>query len=387
MAWLYQRGDSKRWWIGFRSNGTQVLQSTGTEYKAQAQKQLEQVELMLGHQRNGGLTFDMFQQITGRTLPNMTLKAALDDWLNEARGAAGARTVEKYQTFADALAAHFHASEQGPLVATIAREALQSFLTAKRATVSAGTANMSRKCLAVFFRRCRSLGLIRENPVDGIKSFKVSREEKRVRRPFTLKELSGLYKQAPDDFWRYMVLAGFFTGLRLGDLVTMPVGAVDFKARTINLLTRKTGITMHIPIAPRLYSLLAELKRKRKGSSAADPFWPEHAKRYEKNGSGWFSQRFYDLLLVKAGIAKTRPHRPGTKSHSEKRKVNEVSFHCLRHSYVTTLAGLGHNQQIVKALAGHSSDEINDLYTKLPAEVLAPAVALLPDITKARAGK
>jgi hypothetical protein len=36
----------------------------------------------------------------------------------------------------------------------------------------------------------------------------------------------------------------------------------------------------------------------------------------------------------------------------------------------------------VKALAGHSSDEVNDLYTTLPPEVLAKAVAQLPDITK-----
>ena len=87
-------------------------------------------------------------------------------------------------------------------------------------------------------------------------------------------------------------------------------------------------------------------------------------------------------MLVKAGIAGVRSHESGGKSKADKRRVNEVSFHCLRHSYVSTLASLGQNQQIVKALSGHSSDEINDLYTKLPAEVLKPAIALLPDITK-----
>jgi integrase len=167
----------------------------------------------------------------------------------------------------------------------------------------------------------------------------------------------------------------------------MPIGAVDFKTRRINLLTRKTGVTMHIPIGPALYALLTKLRAQRKDAAPTDPFWPEHAKRYEENGSGWFSQRFYDLLLVKAGLIKSRPHREGTKSHGDRRKVNEVSFHCFRHSYVSTLAALGQNQQIVKALAGHSSDEINDLYTKVPTDVLKQAVALLPDITKAEANK
>ena len=86
--------------------------------------------------------------------------------------------------------------------------------------------------------------------------------------------------------------------------------------------------------------------------------------------------------MVKAGVASPRTRGSSRKSKTDRRQVSEVSFHCLRHSYVTTLAKLGQSQQIVKALAGHSSDEVNDLYTHLPIEALTPAIALLPDITK-----
>jgi integrase len=212
--------------------------------------------------------------------------------------------------------------------------------------------------------------------------FKAGREEQRIRRPFTLEELSKLYQQAPDDFWRYMVLAGFFTGLRLGDLATMPIGAVDFSARTINVLTRKTGRSLHIPIATPLYALLCRLKAARNGAAPGDAWWPEQARLYEAQGAGPLSNDFYDLLLVKSGLAGLRTHQKAKKGRASKRKVNAISFHCFRHSYVSTLAALGQNQQIVKALAGHSSDEVNDLYTKLPPEILKQAVALLPDITK-----
>ena len=85
---------------------------------------------------------------------------------------------------------------------------------------------------------------------------------------------------------------------------------------------------------------------------------------------------------MKAGLAKLRPHVPGAKQKSDRRAVNDVSFHCLRHSCVSTHAANMQNQQLVKALAGHSSDEVNDLYTTLPPAVLAKAVAQLPDITK-----
>ena len=382
MAWIYKRKDSDRFWMGYRQNGAQVLESTGQTDKVEAQKVLEKIKAMLALERAQALTVDVFQQISGRKLPTATLKAALESWTNEARGSAGPRTVEKYQALADSMIKHFRANEQGPLVSNMTREELQEFLNAKRATVSASTANMSRKCLSVFFRRCKTTGATRENPMEGIKAFKPSREEKRVRRPFSQVELAGLYQQAPDDFWRYMVLAGFFTGLRLGDLVTIPFGAIDFKKRTINLLSRKTDTQMRIPIADPLFAILSKLKRN--GVKPTDPVWPEHAARYEASGAGWFSQRFYDLLLVKAGLVTVRPHRSSTRAKTDKRVVNEVSFHCFRLSYVSTLAALGHNQQIVKALAGHSSDEINDLYTKVPPAVLKDAVALLPDITKGK---
>ena len=382
MAWLYQRKDSALWWIGYRENGTQLLKSTGTADKKAAEAQLARLDAMIASRRANALTMDFFQALTGKTVAQMTLKAALADWLNEARGATGKRTLERYQAFAASLEAYFKANDQGPLVSEIERAPLQQFLSQKRAGVSATTANMARKCLSIFFRRCKNIGAIRDNPTEAIKAFKAGRGEQQARRAFTAAEMASLYRVAPDPFWRYMVLAGFFTGLRLGDLATMPIGAVDFTAKTINIRTRKTDTVLHIPIAPPLFETLKALKAERKDAAASEPFWPEQAKRYEAVGPGWFSQRFYDLLLIKAGLAKARPHRPGTKTKADKRKVNEVSFHCFRHAYVSTLAALGQNQQIVKALAGHSSDEISDLYTHIPPEVLRNAVALLPDITK-----
>jgi len=145
--------------------------------KAKAQAELDKIEAMLAAHHAGALTKEFYEAISGKALPNVTLKAALDAWLIEARP-PGERTIEKYE---------------------------------------------------------------------------------------------GL---APDDFWRYMVLGGFFAGLRLGDLATMPIGAVDFKSKVINLTSRKTGTPMCIPIAVPLYQLLKKLAAERKGAKATDPFWP-----------------------------------------------------------------------------------------------------------------
>jgi hypothetical protein len=162
MAWLYQRPDSDQWWIGYRQNGVQVRKSTGQKDKEAAGRELARIEAMLAAQRADALTVEVYQAISGRSLPTMTLRAALDDWLGEAAGATGKRTFEKYQAFSDAISGHFHATEQGPLVSDLTREQLQQFLTLKRAAVSACTANMSRKCMSIFFRRCKNIGAITE---------------------------------------------------------------------------------------------------------------------------------------------------------------------------------------------------------------------------------
>jgi integrase len=383
VAWLYKRNDSKKWWIGYRQNGKLILKSTKTTDKETAKVELAKVDAMLGLQASNALSREFYEAISGTKLPNLTLKAGLASWLAVAQGTTGEGTQSKYAAVAGELESHFNATDRGPMLADVTKEQLREFLTSKRNRTSAATANQFRTIIAGFFRHCRACGFLRDNPMEGLPAFKATREEDRARRPFTATELATLYEVAPDDFWRYMVLGGYFTGLRLGDLVTMPTGAVDWKARVIRLATRKTGRSMTIPIAPQLFRFLKELKAKRPNAKATDPFWPEMAERYEQSGASWFSQRFTDLLLVKAGLAPRTPHRKkkNAKSHKEARKVNEVSFHCLRHSYVTTLASLGMNQQTVKALAGHSSDEISDLYTTLPLATMRDAVAQLPNIT------
>src|SRR5258705_8658402 len=48
------------------------------------------------------------------------------------------------------------------------------------------------------------------NPVMAVKRFKASAAEKLKRRPYTLQEVASIYDKAPDDFWRYMILGGFY---------------------------------------------------------------------------------------------------------------------------------------------------------------------------------
>lgn len=64
------------------------------------------------------------------------------------------------------------------------------------------------------------------------------------------------------------------------------------------------------------------------------------------------------------------------------RTASHVSFHSLRDTFISMLKITGANQSTAKELAGHSSDQVNELYTHLPETALVDAISALPDPTK-----
>ena len=320
------------------------------EDREKAVQELERVNAMVSAHKAHALTRDLFHNLTCRTLPEVPLKTALDDWIKEATGYRAEDGGEIHSASTD-LVGFFKASDQGPKMSDITREDLQRYLSERRSTVTAARQTWPGSVWPFSSSDQRHVDLSKTTLLKASRCSSPAAEEKHIRRPFTFEELGALYRQAPDDFWRYMVLAGFFTGLRLGDLATMPIGAVDFKTRNINILTRKTGQRCTFPFPHLCTSLMERLKVQRKGSLPTDPWWPEKARLYEELGAGPLSNQFYELLLVPAGMAAVRTHLQAKKGRAGKRKVNAISFHCFRHSYVSTLAALGHNQQIVKALS------------------------------------
>jgi integrase len=137
-----------------------------------------------------------------------------------------------------------------------------------------------------------------------------------------------------------------------------------------------------VPLRNELAKLISELKRSAGTVKAADAIWPEQYQRYRKFGSGPFSNEFYDEVLLPAGLVPPRPHT-AIKRDGEptgRRKATSVSFHCLRHTFVTLLKVTGATQATAKELAGHATDAISDLYTHVPEQELNRAIKQLPAI-------
>jgi integrase len=382
MAWLYKRGET--WWVGYRHNGTQVLRSTKKTSEAEAKKELEKIEMLFGASRAGSLTEELYQALTGSTLPKITLAAEIEDWLSECRATTAEKTVLRYDSFAKEFKRALNVTVKAPLLADVTTEDIRRFLNAKRSETAASTANLARKTISAIFIRAVKNHHLRQNPVSPIKPFKALKGEKVSKRAYSLKELGEVHAKAPDDFWRYMILGEFYTGLRMGDLICLRWDAVDLPKAALRLKDDKTEKPMLIPLAKSLLAVLVKLHAAAGKVKPSDFLWPEQAARYQERGSGPFSSEFYKKILTPCGLVTARPdtHEATGKGHGGKRQVNELSFHSLRHSFVSFLRSTGSNQSVAKELAGHSSDSVNDLYTHNPEELLVTAINQLPEFAK-----
>lgn len=391
MAWLYQQKGSANWWIGYRANGKQFLRTTGTPDRKKAEKELAKVETMFGAHRAGSLTQELFEILSGKALPKKTLLAEVREWLNECAGTTAKGTLDRYKSVMDDFTEYLEATERGPLLAEIESEQARAYLIQKRTKASAATVNLERKILSAFFLRAVRNGNLKANPMLAVKRFKDDSES--ARRPFTATEVKLLFEAAgkPDaergkatpngPFWQYMIVAGFYTGLRMGDLVTLSWRAVDFQKSQIHVIARKTNKPLHIPMAAPLEKVLM-CEWTRRGRPSTGHVWPEKAHTYERAGAGGISNEFYEILTA-CGLAVPRENKQAAKSgRGVRREVSPLSFHCLRHSFVTLLKATGASNAVAKELAGHSSDAVNALYTHMPAETLAGAIAQLPEVTK-----
>ena len=383
MAWIYKRPGSEYWWLGYRLNGRQYLRSTKTSDRKKAEQELARLNAVDQAHKAGSLTDEFVALLTRKQSSGETLRAYIRQWLAECKDLSG-ETLKKYRAIPEELCAYLNATDDAPLLRDIQSDTVGAFLREKRAGTSTANAKQVRRVLSAFFNYAVDNRAMPYSPVPSCRALKLTKDSKAVRRAFTLRELKTLYDKCPSDFWRYMVLAGFYAGQRMGDLIRLPWGAVDFAQNQIRLTQNKTGKSIAVPLRAELGAFLQKLRRKAGTVKPADPIWPAEAKRYEQFGAGGFSNEFYEEVLLPAGLVAPRTHRATDRNgdpDSTRRKVSPVSFHCLRHTFVSLLKISGASQSTAKELAGHSSDAMSDLYTHVDEATLTKAIKQLPQVT------
>jgi integrase len=318
---------------------------------------------LLTEQRAKKILNEILERTTGASLRRDTVEQWLTHWLDVKQRVRGGRTVVRYrQVIRDFKESLGHKATL-PLAHITSKDVLKYRDSITGAGKTARTANLALAVISNALNAAVRQHLIDTNPATALENLAIKSEEKGT---FTPDQVSKLVQAAKGD-WRLAILAGYFLGARLSDVSNLLWESVDWEEKVICFTASKTGKQITVPIHPQLEREL----RKQPGIGKALIF-PTLAGKLTGGAQGLSRQ--FAVVMKRAGIDGTHKRIGG------KRAVSRLSFHSLRHSFNSGLANRGVAQEIRQKLTGHSSAEMNRVYTHHELEPLRAAIAKLPPI-------
>ena len=320
---------------------------------------------------------EIYERVNLVPLASASARDFLTGWAERRKADASMKTQASY-----AQVARDFVSSLGPRasldISMITKADVAKYRDSVAQRVTKATANNCLKQLRVALGAAVRDGLSQDNPAARVSRLHISQEERSQRRPFSDAELRLILSHVNGE-WRGLFLMGLYTGQRLGDLARLTWNAVDVRERELRFVSRKTGRRMAVPLAQTVIDYLAGLEA---GDDANAPIFPaSHAMASKKNGVSGLSQKFH-TFLVDAGLAEHQGRAETGRGHSAKRRVNELSFHSLRHNATTLMKTSGVSAAVVQDIIGHESEAVSRNYTHVDAETKRAAIEKMPDITK-----
>lgn len=224
-----------------------------------------------------------------------------------------------------------------------------------KATVKPATVVGEFVTLSAIFREARKRGYVHENPCRGIT---LPRVNNKLTRCLTDEQERRLLAASSDCF-RPLVQAALYTGMRLGELLDLRWGDVDFETRIVTVVHGKGEKMRHIPMVPELVSVLENLPRAISEKGEPSPYVfnnPDTATRWIDIKKQW------GRALRLSGI-------------------REFRFHDLRHTFASRLAQRGVSLKAIQDLLGHADLKMTMRYAHLAQNDLREAVAVLSSPT------
>ncbi len=315
------------------------------------------------------LISEILERATGESIQFHTTREWLDEWCAAKVGSAGERTIVKYKQVCRDFLAHLGSRAELP-VGAITPKDVRTF---RDAMVEAGhsPSNINqtvRKVLISPFAAAQRLGYIQTNPCAAVELLKD--DDVGHREVFSAEQILSLLRAASPD-WRGVIITAYYTGLRLRDVTTLCWQCVNLDTKVLQVKTRKTGTTVTIPMHPDLISWLQQHPR---GIGKA-PVFPSLAGMPGTGRSG-LSMQFQEIMTaakIKGGVLRARKKPDGAG-----RQQNALTFHSLRHSFVSALANAGVPADLRQQLAGHTDERSHSRYTHHEIETMRAAIIRLP---------
>jgi len=388
MGSIHRQTGKPNWVASFReydeqtNRWKQVLRSTFTRNKRQAQRICDSWDEAAKAAHDGTLSVDAAREIIARgvanifasanltALPSASIKAWCERWIQTKAIEAEETTHARYKRVLERFTAFLGTSRSSCNLASLQSDDIAQFRDREAKELSRSTANLDVKVLRVCLGEAERQGLIASNPAKKVKTLESTTESKR--RAFTLAEIKRIIEVC-DTEWRGLVLFGLYLGQRLGDLARLTWRAVDFETNEIKFTAKKTGRRIVLPLVQPLVDYLSALPV----SDNPNAHIFANAAKHKRTAS--LSNHFREIL-VEAGLAEARDYRTTTKGRAAQREASEISFHSLRHSAVTMLKASGLSDVFAREIVGHESAAVSRHYTHLSTDDLRKAMQRLPDV-------
>ncbi len=330
---LYKRGAV--WWMSFTYQGRQVRRATGTADRRLAEAILSQIKVKLVE----GRYFDLREE-THRTFDDLMDRFLAEHVVKKA-------SARSYRGWVKNLRAFF-----GPY--TLAEISPKLIVQYKNTRYAEGRApaTINRELAAMkkaFNLAIREWEWCRENPVRRVA---MEQEANQRDRWLTLHEQRRLVKTCP--VWlREIVVFALYTGMRMGEILTLEWQQVDLFRRTVTVLRSKNRERRTIPLNETTRTLLKR-KANRRSRQTELVF---HTQTHTPIESGHL-RRAFRAALTRATIV-------------------DFHFHDLRHTFATRLVQGGVDLYKVQRLLGHKSPAMTQRYAHHWPESLRDGVAVL----------
>jgi integrase len=381
MASIWKRSSEGKFWIACYTDVQGRQRKASTKIAALEKNRAKALrvadELETAHKKRltasqiVTLCGNLVKDLTGETMASATVRGFVGDFLSRKGGEVADKTMEAYDHIGRVFLEWLGPAADEELF-RVEQKQLIAFRDHLRGLVGVATVNTRMKYLKVIFREARARRIIFENPFEGMATLK-KEGGANVRRGFSLDEIRVVIRETAGTEWQSLVRFGLYTGQRLGDLAGLRWGQVDLVNEEIRITTGKTGRVVIVPICEPLKDHILSLE------AVDDPNGFVHPKAGDLKVNRL--SREFGEILGRCGFRSVVNHHEKLKDRdAKKRKVNELTFHSLRHSAVSMMKNAGISPAVVQDLVGHESAEMSAHYTLIDKPSKRKAVDSLPVI-------
>jgi integrase len=259
VASLHRHPKSPFWYCAYTlGDRRRTLRSTGetnlkrAKIKCQCFERIAEEETRKDTDRAllEGIVNDTLRRLGHETIKvEISASAWLQQWLENERGAISQSTYGKYSQaisqFLESLGTRAHTVKLSAVTDQDIIHFRDQLLAGGRVP---GTVNfLIQGVLKRPFRVACEAGIIQRNPIALVRPIKTTRATKGT---FTVAQISQLLSTLEGDSDYYgLILAGWYTGARLGDLSRLRWASVDLGEATVTFAQGKTGGLVRIPLA------------------------------------------------------------------------------------------------------------------------------------------